>query len=117
MSRLTDMLKGLVPHTQADPAGLSNAEIAELLQTSPEALAAFTSAYRSFEEVRPESEYFFTAAIIALDEVEERIFSGVPFHSLHVQMLVEVAKNEYAQSLAILMRWHAPNAVAVPLQS
>lgn len=50
MSRLTDMLKGLVPHTQADPAGLSNAEIAELLQTSPEALAAFTASYRSFEE-------------------------------------------------------------------
>lgn len=50
MSRLADMLKGLVPHTQTSPANLSNAEIAELLQTSPEALASFAASYRSFEQ-------------------------------------------------------------------
>src|SRR5699024_3547265 len=109
MSRLSDLFASLAPSGQ-QVSEMFNAEIAAVLKTSPEALAAFTSAYRSFEEVRPESENFFTAAIIALDEVEERIFSGEPIHSLHEQMLVEEAKNAYAQALANLLRRQAPKA-------
>lgn len=44
------------------------------------------------------------AAIIALDDIEERISLGEPMHSLYEQMLVEQAKNEYAQALANLLR-------------
>ena len=58
MSRLSELFASLVPSGQ-QVSEMPNAEIAAVLKTSPEALAAFTSAYRAFEEVRPESENFF----------------------------------------------------------
>lgn len=58
MPRLTDMLKGLVPHTQADPTGLSNTEIAELLQTSPESLAAMSKWLPSLERAVASTGFF-----------------------------------------------------------
>lgn len=50
MSRLTDLFQGLIPTAPAHPSALSNEQIAEILKTSPEALAAFTASYSSFEE-------------------------------------------------------------------
>lgn len=51
------------------------------------------------------------AAIIALDEVEERIhINGEPIHSLIEQARVEQAKDEYAQALANLVRRKTPPA-------
>ena len=50
------------------------------------------------------------AAVIALDDIEKRISLGEPMHSLYEQMLVEQAKNEYAQALADLMRGQASDA-------
>lgn len=44
------------------------------------------------------------AAIIALDDIEERISFGELMHSLYEQTMVEQAKNEYAQALANLLR-------------
>ena len=61
-------------------------------------------------EAEAQARLTLTAAIIALDEVEEQIFSGEPIHSLHEQMLVEEAKNAYAQALANLLRRQAPAA-------
>lgn len=50
MSRLSDLFQGLLPTAPAHPSALSNEQIAEILKTSPEALAAFTASYSSFEE-------------------------------------------------------------------
>lgn len=47
-------------------------------------------------------------AIIELDKIEKRINLGEPMHSLYEQMLVEQAKDEYAQALANLLREKTP---------
>lgn len=55
-------------------------------------------------EAEAEARVRLAAAIIALDDIEERISFGEPMHSLYEQMLVEQAKDEYAQTLANLLR-------------
>ncbi|MDO5865179.1 MULTISPECIES: hypothetical protein [Paenarthrobacter] len=44
------------------------------------------------------------AAVMAMDEVEDRIAGGEKIHSLHEQAAVERAKDAYAQALADLVR-------------
>lgn len=46
----------------------------------------------------------FAAAIIAMDEVDDRIAAGEKIHSLNEQAAVERAKDAYAQALANLVR-------------
>lgn len=48
------------------------------------------------------------AAIIAMDQVKERIAAGEKIHSLNEQAAVELTKNAYAQALADLLRGEAP---------
>lgn len=55
MTNIADVLKSALGRPAA-PQELSNAEIAEILQTSPEALHAFTAAYRSFEQAQDEAD-------------------------------------------------------------
>ena len=44
------------------------------------------------------------AAVMAMDEVEDRIAAGEKIHSLYEQAAVERAKDAYAQALADLVR-------------
>lgn len=44
------------------------------------------------------------AAVIAMDEVEDRIAAGEKIHSLYEQAAIERAKDAYAQALANLVR-------------
>lgn len=44
------------------------------------------------------------AAVIAMDEVDDRIAAGENTHSLNEQAAVEQAKDRYAQALADLVR-------------
>lgn len=59
---------------------------------------------RELVEAEAKARVRLAAAIIALDDIEERISLGEPMHSLYEQMLVEQTKNEYAQALANLLR-------------
>ena len=47
------------------------------------------------------------AAIIAMDEIDERIEAGEPLHSMNEQVAVNNALNAYGQALADLLRGDA----------
>jgi hypothetical protein len=48
-----------------------------------------------------------TAAVLAMDDVEERIQAGERIHSLQEEAAVEQAKTAFAQALADLVRGEA----------
>ncbi|MFF1880219.1 hypothetical protein ACFVVC_01955 [Pseudarthrobacter sp. NPDC058196] len=52
------------------------------------------------------------AAVMAMDEVEDRIAAGEKIHSLYEQAAVERAKEAYAQALADLVRGQSSTETA-----
>ena len=67
-------------------------------------LATSKAFYPELRRAEAQARVQLAAAVIAMDEVEDRIAAGEKIHSLYEQAAVERAKDAYAQALADLVR-------------
>ncbi|MEW1629635.1 hypothetical protein AB0387_19895 [Streptomyces sp. NPDC089173] len=67
-------------------------------------LGVMTSQHPKLRSRLADAQLELAAAIVTMDAVEERIQAGEEIHSLQEQVGVELAKNNYAQALAELLR-------------